>query len=152
MKQEHIDSFEKLFAFIYKGDKGAIELSFVLLRFLHIWDDIKDEDPFSKEEVDSVFFDIMTKVSGCPLWDSHLQGCFMSVYFRWQAANQIETADATTLDLLQKAWMLRAGLYDLFVLLAAKLYGRAWADSISVTVYAYYGESLEDFLHEVGHA
>lgn len=151
-EQEH-KSFNVLFEHIFNGNAAAKSLAFTLLNFFHIWDDIKDKE-FNKldSNVDKVFFDLLTSVASNPYWDLTMQGCFMSVYYRWQAANAIEKDIKRTKDDLAKAWMLRAGCYDLFVLIAAKIYGRQWGEEIAPIVYRFYGEKLEDFINEVGHA
>lgn len=152
MTEDHKRAFNALFKEIYQDNPAAISLSFALLAFLHAWDDIHDEDYHKLKDVDSVFLDMLTSVSANPIWDTALQGCFLSVYYRWHAANCYESDKTSTDNRLAKAWVLRAGCYDLFVLIARKLYGHAWAKEIAPLVYDFYGESLEAFLAEVKHA
>lgn len=152
MNAEHKAAFEELFDNIYKGDSNAKAISFILLSFLHIWDDIEDGDAIAVETVHGTFLDVLTKLASYPLWDSHMQGTMISVFLRWQAANHIEQEDVVSDNDLAKAWMLRAGCYDLFVMLAYKLHGLAWASQISSFVYSFYGETLEAFIKEVRNA
>lgn len=154
MTEQHEQAFQQLFERIFKGNEAAMSLAFTLMQFFHIWDDIKDRDfvKLDTKQVDRNFVAILTSVAANPLWDLHLQGVFLSVYFRWQAANKFESDLLASNNTLAKAWMLRAGCYDLFVMIARKLYGNDWAEEIAPEVYMTYGESFQDFLLEVRHA
>ena len=81
-----------------------------------------------------------------------MQANLLNVYLRWQDANSLESDKASTDDDLAKAWMLRAGLYDLFLILAAKLYGLQWAKEVGPVVRRCYGETLADFIKEIRYA
>ena len=153
MDIEHINSFKDLFDNIYKGNQVATRLSFELLDYAHLWDDLIDRDtPVSDESINRVMLSALTSISCSSLWGPHLATIVQSAYFRWHAANNIERNKASTDNDLAKAWMLRAGLYDVFVLIAAKLYGQEWAESVSVKVYGLYGEQLADFIKEIRNA
>lgn len=153
LPQETIDSFTVLFNKIYKGDKHASWLSLALLHVLHTWDDLIDKDhPIESKDINSAFLIALTDISVSPLWDRDMAALLRSVYFRWQAANKFEASDASTDNDLAKAWMLRAGCYDFFVLIANKLYGDTWAEQISPVVYNFYGEELTTFIQEARNA
>lgn len=145
MTSDHIDSFHGLFENIYKGNKEATKLSFKLLECAHAWDDQYDED---KKIADEMLFSMLFDIGGSYLWTPEMAIHFKSVYIRWQAANTLEKAKES----LDKAWYLRASLYDLFVMIAEKLYGMEWAITIAPHVYMTYGETLEDFLEEMHNA
>jgi hypothetical protein len=149
LPEEAIISFKQLFHHIYKGDAHASQLSLAILHVLHTWDDIIDADvDLPDAMVNSAFLTVMTDISLSPLWDREMATLLRSVYFRWQAANNYEADLASSDNDLAKAWMLRAGCYDFFVLIANKLYGDAWAEHISPVVYRYYGETLITFIKE----
>lgn len=152
MTNEHRSAFGKLFAELYRGNIAATSLSFSLLEFLHLWDDIVDKDFDKVGDPSKIFVDLLTSVAGNPLWDMHIQGCVISCYYRWHAANVFEKDKTSTDDRLAKAWMLRASCYDLFLMIAGKLYGQDWARQCAPMVYDFYGEKLEDFLAEVKNA
>ena len=49
---------------------------------------------------------------------------------------------------LEKTYMLRAGLYDMFSLIAYHLFGDTWAKEIGPDVRKLYGETLDDLRRE----
>ena len=145
--------FEELFNLIYKGHEEAIRLSFDLLQLAHTWDDLVDGDKeVSGDEANTAFVACMFTIPTSPLWGVDMQANLLNVYLRWQDANSLESDKASTDDDLAKAWMLRAGLYDLFVLIATKLYGLQWAKEVGPVVRKCYGETLADFIKEIRYA
>lgn len=148
ISKEHELSFGQLFSYIYKDDKVATKLSFDILHVLHVWDDLIDNDAVTHADINKAFLLSLVDIAGNPLWTSDMHAHLVNVYLRWNDANLIE-AKKLSRNEIAKAWMLRAGLYDLFVLLAAKLHGIPWAEQIGITVREYYGEQLTDFITEV---
>jgi hypothetical protein len=152
LTEEQETSFSILFTAIYKGDKHATALSFNILKVLHTWDDLIDKDkPVSEEAINSAFLTALIDIASNPLWTMDMGAHLLGVYLRWSDANKLEQPNASEDD-LAKAWMLRAGLYDLFVILASKLHGRTWAEEIGPTVRRFYGEPLAEFILEVQNA
>jgi len=145
-------NFDPLFEFIYKGNLEANKLSYTILTALHTWDDLIDKDPATPEEINQAFLDCLFFIPESQLWDVTLRANLFNVYLRWQDANTIEANPESTDNDLAMAWMLRAGVYDIFVLIAAKLYGTAWAQQIGPDVRKFYGETLEQFIQEVRNA
>jgi hypothetical protein len=138
-----------MFEHIYKGDAHAARLSTGVLKAIHLWDDLIDRDkPVADSNINEVFLDLFCLVGPSPLWDADMSAHLLNVYTRWQAANVFESAK----EEIDKAWMLRAGCYDLFVMLAAKLHGVDWGVEVAPLVYKTYGETLEQFTQEVQNA
>lgn len=153
MTLDHQKAFEALFSLIYRSDKRATELSFMLLNVAHTWDDLVDRDvEVTPGQVDKAFFDSIYTIQAHPLWGPDMAAVFLNVYLRWSDANVIEQDKSSTDNDLAKAWMLRAGLYDLFVMIAAKLFGIEWAKHVGPTVRRAYGETLTDFIEEIRNA
>jgi len=138
-----------LFAHIYKGDASLCAVARAVLEAVHLWDDLMDGDPVHTLDVNRVFLQLFLDVATHPLWDQQLAGLMYSVYLRWQEANYFECSETATDHELAQAWMLRAGVFDIFVLLAAKAYGPAWAEQIGPIVRKCYGEDLKQFIYEV---
>ena len=82
----------------------------------------KETDPFFKDHADL------------------LRPVLMSVYLDWQAANTMEAAP--TVDRMNKSYMLRAGIYRLFLVCAYLCGGHDHAVSVAADVYDFYGETL----------
>ena len=137
-----------LFDRIYQGDKALCGVAMTVLEAVHLWDDLIDGDPVDHRDVNQVFLKLFTVLAPHPLWDRELSGLMYSVYLRWQEANTFECDPEATDHELSQAWMLRAGVYDIFVLLAAKRFGTEWAEAIGPEVRRAYGEQLNSFIEE----
>lgn len=143
-------AFLPLFEHIYKNDTAAIELSFMLLDVSQVWDDLVDKDkPVSQEEIDTAFLYSLQYIPTHKYWSPALHCMLNSVYLRWYAANCIERDCSADNNELAKAWMLRAGLFDLFEMLSMQLHGIDFARSNARLIRQYYGERLDSFLLEV---
>ena len=70
-----------------------------------------------------------------------------NVFLRWRDATTIENS-AHTDDDLHKCYMLRAGLYDIFALIAAKLYGDEYAAEVGPSIRRFYGETFQEYSKE----
>ena len=151
MDKDSLSAFLELFDYIYKGHKESIDFSVTLLETAHAWDDIFDGDKelsgdiIYKALLNSVFY-----MSQYSLWEPggikhHVLSCFM----QWRDANIIEADPDSTNNDLSKSYMLRAGLYDIFVIIAFHLHGDEWSKEIGVKVRRFYGEKLEDYIKEM---
>lgn len=146
----HKAKFLPLFEHIYKSNTAAIELSFMLLDIMHTWDDLVDKDkPVAEGDVNRAFFMAIQMVPAHPLWNIGLSTMLTSVYLRWRTSTHIERDKAATDNDLSKAWMLRAGVFDLFELLCQQLFGLGWAEECGPVIRAYYGEPLKAFIKEI---
>ncbi len=146
----HKAKFLPLFEHIYKKNTAAIELSFMLLDVMHTWDDLVDKDkPVEENDVNRAFFMALQMIPSHPLWNAGLSTMLTSVYLRWRTSTRIERDKLATDNDLAKAWMLRAGVFDLFELLCQQLYGLAWAEECGPYIRAFYGETLKAFIKEI---
>lgn len=153
MKPEHVEAFSQLFETIYQGNADATKLSFDLLNIAHTWDDLIDKDKeITDDAINKAFLDSLYTVQLNPLYGLDIASSVLNCFLRWQDANAIEKDPRSTHNDLAMAWMLRAGLFDIFVLLATKLYGLSWAKEIGVAVRKAYGEKLNDFILEIENA
>lgn len=151
IEKKYVDSFDVIFEHIYKGNQQAKDISFKLLNIAHTWDDIVDKDKeLSDTDINSAFVMSIFEIQNSPLWFScGLNHHVLNVFLRWQDANAIEKDANSTDEDLAKAYMLRAGIYDIFVIIAYSLHGLDWAKDIGVMVRKSYGEKLGDFIKEV---
>lgn len=150
MSCEHKTRFLPLFEHIYKGDTAAIELSFMLLDVAHTWDDLVDKDkPVSKDDIDKAFLYSIQCIPLHKYWTPALHTMLSSTYLNWCAASEIECSLTSSKNDIAKAWMLRAGLYDIFKMLTMQIYGIDWAKQCTKTIWLFYGETLSNFTSEV---
>ena len=153
MNQAQYNAFDKVFLDIYKGNVEATSLSHAILQCLHTWDDLIDRDVVTSDEaINAAFLNALVTIGGSPLWTPDMGAHMLNVYLKWQDANYIEKNFKHDDNELSKAWMLRASCYDLFVLLATKLYGVTWGIQIGPSVRMLYGETLTSFIQEVKNA
>jgi hypothetical protein len=151
MKEEYINSFNALFDDIYQGNNNAKKLSFDLLKIAHIWDDLIDRDkPVSDEDINEVFLMSIFEIHNNPLWfQCGLNHHVLNVFLRWRDATKIERDKSSTDNDLDKCYMMRAGIYDIFVVIAYHLHGIKWAAEVGPLVRRFYGEELSSYKEEV---
>ncbi len=153
MNEDHFKSFELLFGEIYQGNVAACAVSMKLVKIANTWDDLIDRDPVTNDEINKCFVASIFEVQNSPLWfqcglNHHVLNC----YLRWRDANTIEGSIDSTDNDLHKCYMLRAGIYDIFVIIAFHLFGDEWAKNIGPVVRRFYSETLNDYIEEMKNA
>lgn len=153
MNQKHLEAFDILFDEIYQKNDLAKALSFQLIEVSQTWDDLYDKDKeVSGDQVNSAFVKSIVEMQLNPLWvQCGMSYHVLNVYLRWRDASKIEESSPSDDD-LNKCYMLRAGMYDLFVILAYHLYGDEWAMKIGPRVRRFYGETLKEYKEEMRNA
>jgi hypothetical protein len=73
-----------------------------------------------------------------------------NIILKWHTANVFEKEKEV--NDVDKAYMLRAELYQLFVLCATLIGGRQWGRDMSVSIWRSYIESVDELKKEVSHA
>ena len=147
VEQDQINVFTNAFNKFFKGNASAVSLALMLIEVSHAWDDLIDGDEVSKDDINKVFkyliFDIPTNpvYRAIPSMPDHL----LNVFLRWRDATQMETEGDPDLE---KTYMLRAGLYDMFSLIAFYMYGDEWAQEIGPEIRKLYGETLDSLKGE----
>lgn len=144
------EAMNALFEEIYLGDKNAIRLSLDFWDVCQAWDDLVDGGNISTDAINDAFLKCLLYIPTNPISVSmpELPYHIYNVFLRWRDSDAIERGSPTSED-LNKSYMLRAGVYDLFILIAAKLYGDKHAKNIGVKVRKYYGETLESYKLEI---
>lgn len=141
MNDEQKNAFYAAFHRFYKGDQHAINLSFMLLEVAHVWDDFIDGDPVEPEKTNQAFRFLIYDIPMNPVYrmipsmNDHL----LNVYLRWRDATAMELEPEPDFE---KTYMLRAGIYDIFSLIAYHLHGDEWARQIGPEVRKLYGETV----------
>lgn len=132
----------------FKGDDGAVAFAEQVWHAAQEWDDFEDEgkgdsrlfawlafgkeyDPFFKANAD-----IMRPV-------------MLSMYLQWRAANVLDRG--TRLD-VAKSYMLRAGVYNVWHVMAWVIGGDDWAVEVGPEIYRMYSETPDELWKEFNHA
>jgi hypothetical protein len=146
-----LESFRAFFEEIFKGDLASIKFCLDLLEVAHVWDDLVDKDNrLTSGEINRVFITAIFGLQNYPLWFSAgLNHLVLNSFLKWRDANEIENNPLSSDDDLSKSYMLRAGLYDVFAVIAYHLYGDEWAREVGPKIRLLYGEKLKDYILEM---
>lgn len=138
-----IDNFNEWFA----GNENAVRFARDVWSAAQEWDDLHDEGKcdnhnallswlaFGKEN--NPFFMANAAV---------LRPSLLIMYQQWRSANVLERGD---IDDVAKAYMLRAGVYTVFVMIAWVIGGDDWAAKVGPEIYRSYGETPKELLKEM---
>ncbi len=140
--QAYIIEFHKLFL----GDENAIALALDILYVVHVWDDLIDKDPITDKQISTAFRKAIYDIPLNPLMCKELSILWLSCYHQWLAANELEAEGAE--NGLNKSYMLRASIYQLFHRIAVMVGGFEYGEKVAKRVYDLYGETLEDIKEE----
>ena len=149
IKDEHREAFNVLFNHIYKEDEKAISLSMRLVEIAHVWDDLVDGDKVSTANINKAFIDSIFTLQAHEYWfPMGLNHQVLNVFLRWQDATTIENDPNKTEQDLEKTFMLRAGIYDIFSVIAYYLHGNEWALEVGPTIRRFYAETFKTLKEE----
>lgn len=150
MNSEHFEDFQKSFEYFYPNNPHAVQLCMDLVYCSDKIDDVVDEGKISKQESYQLFTKLLVDIPSNPVYQligHELRPILLNVMLNWQMANELESNP--TDDDLNKCYMLRASLYDIFGFLAYKLYGGEWFARVGPDIKRLYGESLENYKEEM---
>jgi DNA-binding FadR family transcriptional regulator len=140
-------AFTAAFDRFFKGNAAAVRMCADFVQVAHVWDDLVDADkPVSSETADMAFRKMILEIPANEFYRtnfSFLQPVIVMVWAQWTAANVLE--DNWRVGDRDKAYMLRASLYQLFHACAVLCGGLDWAKEIGPEIYRLYGERLENF-------
>jgi hypothetical protein len=134
----------------FKGDHSAVQFAEMLWTAAQEWDDLQDEGKC--ENHNSLLSWLAFGKEYHPFFNDNsriMRPAMLSMYLQWTAANELERGDENDIN---KAYMLRAGLYGVFHQIAWICGGDEWAVSKGPEIYRHYGETLEELKVEFKHA
>ena len=133
------------------GNSNAIVFCLDMIKAIHLWDDLIDKDNELKdEEINDVFTFLMVDMPINPFYavnQREIAPMMQNIILKWHTANVFEKEKEV--NDVDKAYMLRAELYQLFVLCAALVGGREWGREMSIHIWRLYGESVKELKKEV---
>lgn len=110
-----------------------------------VWDDLIDGEEVSKSNIHSVFRLALCEIPSNPFYlqfNSYLQPVIDINISKWLVANEYEDRK----EQLHKAYMLRAGIYDLFAMCYKLIHGPLIDCS---PIYNLYGEIFKEYKKEI---
>lgn len=147
MTEDDQVAFTAAFDRWFKGNTAAMKFCADMTEVAHVWDDLVDADkPVSSVKADVAFRKMMLEIPSNEFYRANftfLHPVIVMIWAQWSAANGMETHPFK--GDREKAFMLRASLYQLFHACAVLCGGLDWAAQIGPEVYRLYGESLETF-------
>ena len=133
------------------GNSNAIVFCLDMIKAIHLWDDLIDKDNELKdEEINDVFTFLMVDMPMNPFYavnHREIAPMMNTIILKWHTANVFEKEKEV--NDVDKAYMLRAELYQLFVLCATLVGGREWGREMSIHIWRLYGESVKELKKEV---
>ena len=142
--------FRENLSYWLQGNSHAIVLCLDMIKTIHLWDDLIDKDnKVSDEEVNGVFTFLLVDMPLNPFYVRHqrdIAPMMDTIILKWHTANVFEKEKKV--NDVDKAYMLRAELYQLFVLCATLIGGRTWGRDMSVNIWRLYGESVNELKKE----
>jgi hypothetical protein len=151
---EQLPTFKENLNYWLIGNSNAIVFCLDMIKAIHLWDDLIDKDNELKdEEINDVFTFLMVDMPMNPFYavnQRDIAPMMQNIILKWHTANVFEKEKEV--NDVDKAYMLRAELYQLFVLCATLIGGRQWGREMSVSIWRLYGESVKELKKEVSHA
>lgn len=135
----------------FRGNAEAVQFAVDVWSVAQIWDDLYDRDrELEREDIADALRRLVYSIPTNPFYAANaheLSPLMHDMLLRWQIANTLEDEQVAPGD-LAKAWMLRAGIYQLFVYIASLAVDPVWASVVGAEIWRTYGETLEDFVKE----
>jgi hypothetical protein len=134
------------FAVWFKGDEEACTFAAQLWTAAQEWDDLHDEGKC--ENHNALLSWLAFGKEYTPYFAKNaqiLRPVFLTVYLQWRAANVLERGDESDVS---KAYMLRAGLYSMWHVMAWIAGGDDWAAEVGPEIYRSYGETPAELWKE----
>lgn len=129
----------------------AIQWLGMLYGAIQVFDDVADGDKVDRADLDGAIFNTLVSMPSNPFFLTHLSALAPAVatmIFKWQASDKMEREGKAD----EKSYMLRAGYFDVVLLVISLIHGPVFATQNASHVYSVYGETCEDYLKEFYHA
>lgn len=149
LSKEHRDSFLSAFDYFF-DNADASNLCLMLLEVAHIWDDLIDKDKVvDSDDINTVFRYLVYDIPINPIYRRipSLPDYMLNVYLQWRDATSIESGSPSDDD-LNKCYVLRAGIYDIFSIVAYFMRGDEASKEIGPSIRRLYGEKLTEYKEE----
>ena len=151
---EQLPTFKENLNYWLIGNSNAIVFCLDMIKAIHLWDDLIDKDNELKdEEINDVFTFLMVDMPMNPFYavnQRDIAPMMQNIILKWHTANVFEKEKEV--NDVDKAYMLRAELYQLFVLCATLIGGHQWGRDMSICIWRSYSESINELKKEVSHA
>jgi hypothetical protein len=138
------------FSYWMRGDEAAAEFCRLLYEAIQVWDDVVDGDEPGATINDPMSW-LLFRMEWQPFYARNamiLKPVLLSSYLGWRDATALERDPSRTDADLEKAFMLRAGVYDVFAVCAWLIGGEGWSREVGPEIRRAYAERLDDYKAE----
>lgn len=136
------------FAHWFKGNADAVSFAEMLWHAAQEWDDFEDEGACDKRLMSWLAFGKEYH----PFFHANahvLRPALLVMHLQWTAANVLDHGDRSDVS---KSYMLRAGIYSVWHVMAWIVGGQDWAEEIGPVIYRTYAETPEEIWKEFNNA
>lgn len=129
----------------------AVEWLVMLWGCIQVFDDVADDDPVKRCDLDTVIMNTLVLMPGNPFFranSSHLIPVVMTAILKWKASDTVEKAGKAD----ARSYMWRASYYDVVLMVVALCHGPQAAMDASDSVMLLYGETFAGYLKEFEYA
>jgi hypothetical protein len=137
--------------FYMKNDSNAVDFCVRLMELVQVWDDLIDRDKaVSGQQINDAFLTALVEIPLNPFYRenvSALAPVVLSAYLQWKAANAME-AGLEVAD-LEKSFMLRASVLQVWLFSCFLVGGDEWADKVGPDIMRLYSERFNTYLKEI---
>ena len=129
----------------------AVDWLMMIFNIIQVFDDVADGDPIDRQDLNRAIWDSLVGVYQNSFFvaNAHiLTPVLATMVLKWQASDTAERAGEH--DARSFVW--RAGYYDLVLMAVQIVHGPVIAAGNAHLVMRLYGENLDDYMKEFGHA
>ena len=138
---------EEYFDKWFKGDLAAIDFAASLWTVCQEWDDLEDEGKAQNHNALLSWLAFGKEYTPYFAANSHLlRPVMLSSYLQWRAANVLDNGNRQDVE---KSYMLRAGIYQVWHMMAWIAGGDDWASECGPEIYRTYGETVDSLWSEM---
>lgn len=136
-----------------QGNYYAVKFCLDLWDISQVWDDLVDKDSdVPAEKISDAFTKAIFELTGNPFYVEHImtfRPLIMDTILQWEDANSLEHS---TDQAKHMAYMLRAGIYNIFCYCAFLIVGHDAYRAMQGKMRLMYGETLQSFMEEMKNA
>lgn len=130
----------------FKGDEEAVQFALSLWSAMQEWDDLHDEGQCENHNALLSWLAFGKEFTPYFARNAHLlRPALLGVYLAWTASNEL---DRGSREDVEKSYMLRAGIYGVWHLMAWIAGGDDWAVKVGPEIYRSYGETADEIWKE----
>ena len=131
--------------------QSAAEWLMMLWNAIQLFDDVADEDPIERQDLDAVIWNTLIAMPQNSFFAAHsgtMLPIVSSMILKWQASDRTEREGNAD----EKSYMWRAGYYDVVLIVAQLCHGVKWAMDNAHVVMHMYGETYAEYKKEFNNA